>query len=272
MKTKKNNSPLWTFLLIFIIISFLIYINQTTTKDRFVLTDNGKNWKVPIYCINLPSEESRKEHILKTFGNFVEIVEAVDTRDNKWQEYSHYLTDEGIQQMKRSEMTKKREQHYELTPGAVGCFLSHIKCWNKFMDTLPSDNEFVFILEDDTMPSVSFDKTFTKIVDDFPPKCDIILCSHLAFGEMEPLTYNDVEYKKLVPHCAFYLLNAYFITARGIKKIQDDLHRKNNKFYKQLDSYLSDLLNEGVLNVFILKENECFQIGISPTSIQTFTI
>jgi GR25 family glycosyltransferase involved in LPS biosynthesis len=273
MKNKKYVYvyPLSILVFLCLVVAIIVHMNHTT-KDHFVLIDNGKNWRVPIYCINLPSEETRREHIIKTFGSFVEIVEAVDTRDNKWQEYSHYLTEKGIKQMKRSELTKTREEHYELTPGAVGCFLSHIKCWKKFLDTNPSDNDFIFILEDDTMPSISFDKTFTQIVEDFPPKCDILLCSHLAYGEMEPFTHNEVEYKRLVPYCAFYLLNAYFITARGIKKIMEDLFKKDNKFSKQLDSYLTDLLNENLINIVILKENQCFQIGISPTSIQTFTI
>lgn len=257
-----------TFL--FLIVLMLWKIWSPSSKDRFVLLRDTK--RVPIYCINLPSETRRKEHILDVFGPYVEIVEAVDTRDDKWQDYSHYLSEEGVQQMKRSEHTKKREHHYELTPGAVGCFLSHIKCWNKFLDTYPSDEDFIFILEDDTMPSATFDKTFSRIVNGFPPDCDIILCSHVAFGEMKHVHHNDVEYNKLKYYSAFYLLNAYFITARGIKKILHDLDQKNNKFYKQLDSYLSDLVNQDKINVFILKESECFQVGISPTSIQTFAV
>lgn len=271
MKTTIHHHLLWSVLLLFVIVVFIYYI--TTTKDKFRLLEKDITYKVPpIYCINLSSEIKRREHIQDVFGTYVEIVEAIDTRDDKWKEYSHYLTEEGIKQMRRSELTKTRINHYELTPGAIGCFLSHIKCWNKFLDTYPSDGDFLFILEDDTMPSVTFEKTFANIVNGFPPDCDIILCSHLASGEMEQIDYNGVEYQKLVPPCAFYLLNAYFITTRGIKKILNDLFKRDNKFYKQLDSYLSDLLNEGILTIYILKERECFQIGISPTSIQTFTI
>lgn len=260
-------------IVLFIVITIFVIYSHTITKDKFRLTETEIRYKVPpIYCINLASEIKRREHIQDVFGSYVEMVDAIDTRDNKWREYSHYLTEEGIKQIRRSEISKKRLQHYELTPGAVGCFLSHIKCWNKFLDTYPSDGDYVFILEDDTMPSITFDKTFTKIINGFPPNCDILLCSHLAFGEMDEYQHNGVEYKKLMPYCAFYLLNAYFITARGIKKILNDLFKKDNKFYKQLDSYLTDLLNENVIHVSILKENECFQIGISPTSIQTFTI
>lgn len=272
----KKRCPIPSFLVVAVmcIIVFLlvVYMVQSSQKDRFVLMDNGKNWRVPIYCINLPSEYTRREHILKMFGSFVEIVDAVDTRNNNWQKYSHYLSDDGLKQMKRSELTKTRRQHYELTPGAIGCFLSHIKCWNKFLDLDPLDKEFVFILEDDTMPAISFDKTFTHIVEDFPPKCDILLCDFLAFGNIEDETYNGLEYRRLHPPSGFYLLNAYFITAGGIKKIFEDLHKRNNKFYKQLDSHLTDLINDGTIQVLTLEKQECFQIGISPTSIQTFTI
>ena len=272
MKKNKKACAYNKNLIVIICVVLVLFITWTmirTNKDKFMLFDKGTT---PVYCINLASETVRREHILSTFGPYVEMVEAVDTREGKWREYMHYITDEGIRQMKRSEFTKTREQHYELTPGAVGCFLSHIKCWNKFLDIFPSDSDFVFILEDDTMPSVYFDKTFANITKDFPPLCDIILCSHLAFGEMEPIDYNGIQYKHLRPRCAFYLLNAYFITARGIKKILNDLHIKGNKFYKQLDSHLSDLINLDKITVYTLKENECFQLGISPTSIQTFTI
>ena len=262
------------FLLLFVC-AFLIFVcvacirGVWSIKDRFVMPEKGDT---PIYCINLQSEVDRREHILKMFGPHVEIVDAVDTRKDKWREYSHYLNDEAIWQMKRTIRNKKREHHYELTPGAVGCFLSHVKCWNKFLDTYPSDGNFVFILEDDTMPSITFSKTFARIVDDFPPDCDILLCSHLIFGEMDFVDHNGLELKHLRPRCSFYLLNAYFITARGIKRILNDLFKRGNKFYKQLDSHLSDLVNDEIIQVYALKENECFQMGISATSIQTFRV
>lgn len=268
MKKKTNKSfYLW---MVLVFIGFILYLLlQHNSKDKFLLMEPVKT---PIYCINLASEETRRKHILETFGDYVQIVEAIDTRNNKWLNYTHYLTEDGLRQMKRSGETKRRQQHYELTPGAIGCFLSHIKCWNKFLDTYPSDGDFVFILEDDTMPGAKFDKTFTTISQHFPPRCDLLLCSHLSYGEMEEVEHMGIQYKFLRPRSAFYLLNAYFITARGIKKILNDLFKKDNKFYKQLDSYLSDLLNENIINVFLLKENECFQVGISPTSIQTYTI
>lgn len=266
---KRTHKPLFIVMFVVLVMMAVSWFFLTQSKDKFVLMEQVKT---PIYCINLASEEERRKHILDKFGGYVEMVEAIDTRENKWMEYSHYLTEEGLKQMKRSAETKKREQHHELTPGAIGCFLSHIKCWNKFLDTYPSDSDFIFVLEDDTMPKISFDKTFTKISQNFPPRCDLLLCSYLYYGEEEKVEHMGVEYKFLRPYAAFYLLNAYFITARGIKKILNDLHKKDNKFYKQLDSYLSDLLNEQVINVFLLKENECFQVGISPTSIQTYTI
>lgn len=262
---------LWTVLCVcaFLILVCVICVRGAwRIKDKFVMPEKNNT---PIYCINLPSEEERREHILEVFGPNVEMVEGVDTRGDKWRVYSHYLTDEGIAQMKRTIRTRRREHHYELTPGAVGCFLSHVKCWNKFLDTYPSDGDFVFILEDDTMPSISFSRTFSKIVDGgFPPECDILLCTHMIFGEMDLVEYNGLIFKHLRPRCAFYLLNAYFITARGIKRILNDLFNRDNKFYKQLDSHLSDLVNDEIIQVFALKESECFQMRISPTSIQTY--
>jgi GR25 family glycosyltransferase involved in LPS biosynthesis len=264
----KNKSYL--FLVVGLCLLIILWATACTTKDRFVLLKGTK--EIPMYCINLSSETTRRKHIQDVFGPYVEMVDAVDTRNDAWKQYSHYLTEEGVKQMKRSERTKKRYNHYELTPGAVGCFLSHIKCWNKFLDTYPSDGDFVFILEDDTMPAPTFTQTFSKIVGDFPPRCDILLCSHIAFGEMERFTHNEKDYRRMRPISAFYLLNAYFITARGIKKILGDLDQKDNKFYKQLDSYLSDLVNQEKLEVCLLQEIECMQVGLSPTSIQTFAM
>lgn len=268
--------PLFSLLLILIVICLVIVcftrISISSSNDKFILINDGKSHKIPIYCINLPSETKRRDHIIYTFGDIVEFVDAVDTRNDKWYAYSHYLTEEGLKQMKRSEMTNTRRAHYELSPGAIGCFLSHIKCWNKFLETNPDDNDFVFILEDDTQPTATFDKTYSKIINEFPPKCDILLCSYLAKGNTNEENYGGVDYVRLLPYSQFYLTNAMFITARGIKKIFNDLAQKDNKFYKQIDSYLTDLLNDNVINVMMLKEKGCHQVGITASSIQIYSV
>ena len=264
-----KNFLVWWCVCVFLVLVCVVCIRRSV-KDGFVMPEKAD---IPIYCINLPSEEARRDHILKVFGPHVEVVDAVDTRGDKWRAYSHYITDEGLEQMKRTIRTRRRDHHYELMPGAIGCFLSHIKCWNRFLDTYPSDGDFVFILEDDTMPSITFSKTFARIVEGgLPPDCDMLLCNCLLFGEMDFVEHNGVEYKHLRPRCSFYLTNAYFITARGIKRILSDLFKRDNKFYKQIDSHLSDLINDDILQVFALMENECFQLGISPTSIQIFRV
>lgn len=228
-------------------------------------------------CINLETETKKKQHIKKVFqtdlGLKVKFIKAIDTRENKWKNYTNYLTKEGLTQLNRSISDNYRLQHHELTQGAIGCFLSHLKCWTTFLYSSTNNDEFVFILEDDSKPSPKFKKAYDDILDYIPYDADIFLFSFITMGHKERMkTKNGININKLKNGSRFYLLNAYMIRRRAIEKIMKHLRQNDMKFDKQIDSYLTDLMNTGFITVYTFDENICPQIYMSPTTIQTLVM
>ena len=236
----------------------------TTLPPRSITLED-----LPIYCINLESESERRSYIEKSFsdqGLHINMVPAVDTRGELWKKYIHHLTDDGKKCLQDALYNKKRKHHHELTPGAIGCFLSHVKTWSLLME---SDQNVCLILEDDSSPPPDFSNQLTKILSKLPSDTDIFLLNHIINGGSKNV---DDDIMKMDPPIAFYYMNCYLITRRGIEKIMNDLDANNNQFYKQIDSHLSDLINIHVLQVYFLKEPICHQVFVSPTTIQTITI
>ena len=191
----------------------------------------------------------------------------MDTRGELWKNYIHHLTDDGKKSLQEALYNNKRREHYELTPGAIGCFLSHVKTWYILMN---SGQYMCLILEDDSSPTAEFNEQLTKILKKLPSDTDIFLFNHVINGGQKEV---DDDIMKLDPPIAFYYLNCYLITRQGVQKIMNDLDANNHKFYKQIDSYLSDLINNHVLQVYFLKKNDiCPQVFVSPTTIQTIFI
>lgn len=206
----------------------------------------------------------RQMHIRAAFAKLsIEFVPAIDTRDNRWKKYQHHLDDQGMEELLENIEFQKRDHHYQLTPGAIGCFLSHIRCWEK------AKTPVSLILEDDSLPQSHFHGELNRILENMPADTDIFLLSHLTDGKKTLMSRGPLYFYHLNQDCIFYLMNCYLITQQGIRKIMDRFAQDNHKFHKQIDSYLSDMIGEGQLQVYCTLVNICPQIFVSPTTIQT---
>lgn len=96
---------------------------------------------VQVYVVSLEKDIHRRKHLEEQFkDNYsqMNIVEAIDGRDfkpEKVKEYSQNYT---------------KQYHKEMSPGEVGCVLSHIKALEQFID---SNEEYALIIEDDILGS-----------------------------------------------------------------------------------------------------------------------
>lgn len=229
--------------------------------------------RCPFYCINMESAYKRRKHIHNAFVNNmglnVEFIPGVDTRGKQWEKYKRFLTNDGLSRLQIAIQKNRRLRHHELTPGAVGCFLSHVACWKKFLGTNPKDNDMVFILEDDSQPHPEFLDVLDSVLQSPPPDADLILFSYISFGNKTKVKYGNMEYELLRRPSRFYLLNAYMISGKGARKTLDLLEKNDMRFEKQIDSHMTDLVNLGHINVYNLMEDMCPQTPLGPTSIQT---
>lgn len=253
------------FILYAILILWIVFYKRECFKKEKELP--------PFYCINIETDEVRRKHIEKHFSKFnVEIIPAVDTRNNKWKNYKHHLTRDALVQVERAISNTYRIDHHELTQGAIGCFLSHMKCWKLFLERHDTSKEdkCLFVLEDDAVPKDEFEPMLRKVLKNLPKDADIVLFSHVKSGPEEKIKVaEDLELLKLKEDAIFYLLNAYLIRASAIKKIFKHLRNRGMRFDKQVDSYMTHLMQMGLVNVYTTIDSVCPQIYVTSTSIQT---
>jgi GR25 family glycosyltransferase involved in LPS biosynthesis len=216
----------------------------------------------PIYCISLPSEYKRRNSIKKYFKNII-FFDAIDTRNELWKFYQNQLTNQAILQLEWTIKYKIRKYHYDLLPGAVGCFLSHIELYK----LLSKKNENIFlILEDDSKPNINFSSQLNKILKNIPHNMDFYFLNYQIIGNLKYISkYNCYI---LPSYSNLYLMNCYLISKKGINKILDFFE----KIEWQIDSWLSKLNSKGLLNIYCSKEILCPQSYQFNTSIQIYSV
>lgn len=225
---------------------------------------------IDIFCINLKENKSRKEHIKKYFKE-TQFIDAINTKGEKWKNYKNHLTENAIIQLEESEKTKTRKEHYELTPGAVGCFLSHFKIYKHILENPNFNSNIFLILEDDAIPEKGFTKKIKKILNNLPRDFDILLLGCYVFdNDTKHIKVNEQDYLKLNgTKTYFFQLHCYLISLKGIHKILKEMEEQNNKFYQQIDAFLSDLARKNKLNIYYLKKSIVVQYQF-PTNIQIY--
>ena len=125
------------------------------------------------------------------------------------------LTSLAILELKQLETIGFRYKHYQLTKGAIGCFLSHVKVWEHI---LSSEKNCALIFEDDARPPPNFKRMVNKTMRIVPDDWDIVL-----FGKH---CYDCEDKGKYLKVNKFILLHSYMISKRGILKIFNE----NNLF------------------------------------------
>lgn len=106
-----------------------------------------------IFLINLERSKGRLErasHQIKSTGLDFERVSAVDGAT---------LTDDKIAEVFDAKTAKRRFQ-YNLTAGEIGCYLSHIKCWERIIE---DDLDYAVILEDDLILDSNFPSVLSAV-------------------------------------------------------------------------------------------------------------
>jgi GR25 family glycosyltransferase involved in LPS biosynthesis len=163
-----------------------------------------------------------------------------------------------------------RSAHSDLgTLNAIGCYLSHVKLWEKIVDeNLPG----MFIFESDAVCKTKLFEYTKQFLNTKNPHV-------LFFGYL----FTIVNAKNKIPGTSLvkldkrmYGLHAYYITYAGAKALLKNVFPVE----EQLDSYISDLLllslepNSAIepLNIYLTTENICVQDNIEGTSIQTKSV
>jgi len=214
-------------------------INLDTRKDRFDITNNLLNQYDFKNVIRFPAIKG-KDISIDELNKIVEPSAMKSILDNY------------------------RTEHHELSYGAVGCYLSHINIWKKLVD---HDLDYIIIFEDDALPAFNYNELQHIINNDVPNDWDIIFFGGI-YNDYNKI-YNKINNKinnNIVKIKKFYELHAYIINKKGALKLLTNAI----PIKKQLDSWLSDLATDNLVNIYGITQNKWIQNPkINNTDIQT---
>lgn len=249
-----RSTQIGSILLLFIVVlclSYFIFRNgyHVTNQQAGQIVDE-------VYLINLDRRKDRLVKFMQSYNNSdmktcsINKFSAID--GSKIDIDTVPMTELALLEMKQLETTGFRYKHYQLTKGAIGCYLSHVKIWENM---LVNQNTSALIFEDDARLPPNFLKLTKAYMKLIPEDWDIILLGKVC---------NDCE-----DHGAYYkvnrfiLLHTYVINARAVQKII----QTGTLFPigQQLDAYLSELSD--ILNIYAVKNDIVRQAG-SRTDIQ----
>lgn len=187
-----------------------------------------------VYCISL--YDSERWHAVEQcvasrglnlrFQRFI----AVDTRDDKWEAFADELSPRARAQLHECIAQQRRTRNAQLTPGAVGCYLSHLGVYHT---ALSRGHECILVLEDDAELCENFRSRLREQVQTLP-EWDVLVLGYEA-KRVERIASPARAKTECTRLRKFYGAYAYVITRRGMQKVLD----RAWPIQEQFDSALS---------------------------------
>ena len=168
-----------------------------------------------------------------------------------------------LEELRDLERTGHRKRHSQLSIGAVGCYMSHVKVWREAMER---GNECAWVFEDDCkLGGGSGNNGGSKLYDavkctPLPEDWDIILLGVFC------LKCSGVQKMPLRKVTRFFGTHGMIINRKAMAKLLE--MPSTLPMSQQIDSYLSDLSEQGKLSVYALSADVVSQNQAFPTSIQ----
>lgn len=198
-----------------------------------------------VFYINLNDNFNRKHHIENTllkygFINITRIL-AIDTRRVENIELiRNYIEPSAYNTLINNIITGRRKSHRELTKGAVGCYLSHLKIYNKIVqENIP----YAIVFEDDCKFSYNSSIFWEKINSIRIPEDTHILLFDAMIHEF------NIDNCPAINVCQvnfFFGLHFYLITLTGAKIALNNLL----PIECQIDSKLSMLSYANKIRIY----------------------
>ena len=239
-------------ILLIILVSIKIYNNYNKENIMFKGINNS-------FLINLDYRKDRLEHFKQKYRQAnINIPLHIHAATNG---KLLNIEDLNISQLAKKEINDAqtlgyRTRHYQLTKGAVGCYLSHVGLWNLVYNR---GLEYALVFEDDASIPPDFIENLNisiKNMNNADRDWDILFLDALC-RDCIPYQDNIVKINK------FFLTHAYIIRRKAIKKMFD--YKMLFPINQQIDSALGSHSN--ILNLYTVTNGFVKQGGFS-TDIQ----
>ena len=166
--------------------------------------------KFKIYVVNLKNDLDRRKNIIneiekQNIKNY-EIIDAIDGNE---------LSEQELNNLSYKDKNLINPWNIKMSPSQVGCALSHIKIYKKFIKT---DHNYALILEDDAVFIKSFNEDLKKLIlKNITHKKQILLLSELKEFFSKPIDKNN-SYEIVNVTNAFFT-HSYIINKEAAKSI-----------------------------------------------------
>jgi len=241
------------FILIFVILLIIciIYVGKRVTYNKTKIKKFTNETKS--FVINLDKNTDRLKHFMDSYqkSDIKDIpIERFNAINGKEVDLKKYVTTRAYDQIMSAETNGYRLRHYELTRGAVGCFLSHTALYKKLLDD--PDHEYYFIFEDDSYIPPSVIKPIQFYMENAPSDWDMMLFGVIR-EVLEPknsATFQTESWAKYYDKVKIWWgLFGYAINKKGAKRFLDEL-TEEKRIDKQIDSMMSMMVKDKQLVVY----------------------
>lgn len=196
--------------------------------------------EIPVWIINLKRDTERLQFMQEQMQRLridYRVIEAVDGRSLAEDEKTPY-----------SKSIALRDFGRELTPGEIGCALTHIKIWKLILD---EGIEEALILEDDVhigMALIEVLKHRDRLPQDYQHINFSTNARQVPFGAFVTDIYRASRHSERP-----YLTSAYLLTKTGANKLLDLV----SPLYMPIDNFITitDIISYGIFpRVVVLAE------------------
>ena len=229
----------YIYIILLLILIIFFYKNQYLyfTQSNELFSNND----IDIYLINMVKNKDRLDHFDKIYNesdlkNIPYIVfPAIVGKDL---DLKKYVTLKTYKQIKDSELSWRRNTHYELSSGAVGCYLSHLNIYKKIME---SDKNYGLIFEDDVAFEPDFLSKLTHGLTLIPDDWDLLMCGIFCLDCETLVGYSKVH--------KLWGTHAYLIKKESARKMYNEL---NKLISRQIDGDMEYLIKTNKIVVYAL--------------------
>jgi len=232
---------IFILLFVFLLIICIIYVGNNILQNNKKIKKFISNTKA--FVINLEKNQARLKHFTTSYDNsdISKIpLERFDAVNGKNIDLQKYVTPQAYEQISSAEKNGYRLRHYELTRGAVGCFLSHTTLYKKLLDD--PNHDYYLIFEDDAYVPPNIINAMQIYIENAPTDWDMML-----FGTIREVLENKGKYFDKVK--IWWGLFGYMINKKGAKRFIDEL-TEEKRIDKQIDSMMSMMTQENKLVVY----------------------
>jgi glycosyl transferase, family 25 len=236
-----------------------VLLSARFAREHFSSSSPGASYRS--YVINMPRNPERLTHFraLYAASDMAKVpCTVVAAVDGKKLEVSKYVSEKAFSEITQAEENGFRTMHYQLTRGAVGCYISHLKAWRSIA---VQKEPYAIVFEDDVAFGTDVLMKTHAVLARLPPGWDLLLLGCICIRCTTTTADEDVRSVQQYWH-----MHGYVLTPDGAKRLLGMMDER--PFEMQIDSELSRMASAGKVTVYCVTDNIASQNNGFKTTIQ----